>query len=1041
MSYKEFFDKNKREVSKKAIATKIIDMIEKIELNNTTLSARRWVWELIQNARDISHDKIDINIHVDDKTVKFSHNGKPFKSTHLLSLINQVSAKDRNDDNVVGRYGTGFITTALLSKEVEIESLIKEDNEALKKFKINLDRRSNNIEELSKSIENTLLQLDSIDKSEEIKYTKGEMTTTFTYMLNTQQAREVAKSGYNDLLNCIDYVLILQPKINRICLNNVEIYTEKIDDDTFEDIDGSLYKVFKGNDTNIYLKVDDDKSSFIIPIDFINNKYIIKETDTLIPKLFCEFPCVGTENFSFPVVFNNRSFFLTEPRDGVYLTESSKKDVQANRRYVEDGVETLIKIIKFMSNITDKVEGIEKLLYLPEYRSYDWQNDDYIQMNIIRNIRHNVKNTPFILIEDKIYSLDEICIADFENPQERELANVLLNCAYKEEVVPTSDYDKYLPLKNCMFDIFKDINNIIDIPINCTDINQLSNKLINKNNTKKLNAVEFINKIIELCYIDKNNWAYLNDIAIFPTLDGSFKRLNEVYDISDVLESVKQLFIKASINKGIGYTILRHPSPSAYLNPNINSSKLNTRKYSTIEILNKLEDYELTLEGSLEIISIAPPNTSGLYEIYTSLLELAIKIKNIPKVEVNDSYSIEFIRVCEKAILNEILQNPKYGIEITNKMLKYINDNGHQALLKMNLNRVRISNIKGGIAPIHSIPTKECYYMTSNNLELQEIYFEFYPEVEGRTIDPRYKYIEELFQPVQLTDFNMANYITKKVLQILNSGSNRRQIETELLQKIYNYMQLNYEKVDNEFPRLKEKMYLLCSNEILKENQDIINKVREEAIKRNMTVEEYMKETTANKVYNMSNYFDFYEEDTDLDEYLLDWNEDMSDKDINRARKIGKKGEKMAYEEIINYYIVEGYEVVYDKDNETKLSKKELEGEINYINVKLFFDNQQGYDIIISKDDVVMYYIEVKATVSRNIKKVGLSRSQMAKASICHFGYAEYILICITDIECKPIFNVVINPFAQIFCDDVMSMKVAVSMVDVDKSIHRKLAY
>lgn len=38
------------------------------------------------------------------------------------------------------------------------------------------------------------------------------------------------------------------------------------------------------------------------------------------PKLFCDFPLIGTDDFPFPVVINSSDFNPTKPRDGIYLS-------------------------------------------------------------------------------------------------------------------------------------------------------------------------------------------------------------------------------------------------------------------------------------------------------------------------------------------------------------------------------------------------------------------------------------------------------------------------------------------------------------------------------------------------------------------------------------------------------------------------------------------------------------------------------------------------------------------------------------------------
>src|SRR5690606_34307786 len=62
-------------------------------------SARRWVWELLQNAEDVITDDGQIEINLTDSTVEFSHNGSPFQHSNLLAILSQRSIQGRIETN------------------------------------------------------------------------------------------------------------------------------------------------------------------------------------------------------------------------------------------------------------------------------------------------------------------------------------------------------------------------------------------------------------------------------------------------------------------------------------------------------------------------------------------------------------------------------------------------------------------------------------------------------------------------------------------------------------------------------------------------------------------------------------------------------------------------------------------------------------------------------------------------------------------------------------------------------------------------------
>jgi hypothetical protein len=73
------------------------------------------------------------------------HNGGAFSAENIRFLIEQVSSKDgTNDSNgrptTTGRFGTGFLTTHLLSERVFVRGVAAGKGYAPRKFKLTLDR-------------------------------------------------------------------------------------------------------------------------------------------------------------------------------------------------------------------------------------------------------------------------------------------------------------------------------------------------------------------------------------------------------------------------------------------------------------------------------------------------------------------------------------------------------------------------------------------------------------------------------------------------------------------------------------------------------------------------------------------------------------------------------------------------------------------------------------------------------------------------------------------------------------------------------------
>lgn len=68
-----------------------------------------------------------MRIEIRDDKLIFAHNGDPFRVSDLESLVAQYSSKaEENNVNTetTGKYGTGFITTYIVSRKVRIKGLL-----------------------------------------------------------------------------------------------------------------------------------------------------------------------------------------------------------------------------------------------------------------------------------------------------------------------------------------------------------------------------------------------------------------------------------------------------------------------------------------------------------------------------------------------------------------------------------------------------------------------------------------------------------------------------------------------------------------------------------------------------------------------------------------------------------------------------------------------------------------------------------------------------------------------------------------------------
>lgn len=226
MSFSEKIKQLRTKAQESQAANKIIDMLKALDSNNDANTAYRWIWELIQNAKDVpnSSGKVDIEISFDasKKTLEFRHNGRLFSTKNIIFLIEQVSTKERDKiehkkEKSTGKFGTGFLTTHLLSKKVTVSGYIQDDDEPISKFSIDLDRTSGLQREIIASIENSCNQLENNSFHAEASIDENAFNTCFTYYLN-DLGINVAKEGINNLIVSAPFVFAFVPEINTITI-------------------------------------------------------------------------------------------------------------------------------------------------------------------------------------------------------------------------------------------------------------------------------------------------------------------------------------------------------------------------------------------------------------------------------------------------------------------------------------------------------------------------------------------------------------------------------------------------------------------------------------------------------------------------------------------------------------------------------------------------------------------------------------------------------------------------------------------------------
>jgi hypothetical protein len=229
LSFSSQFSKSQEKSYQRNIATKIYEVMSKLRAGaqSSSTSAKRWVWELIQNAKDVSIDgKVSVLVDVDlDGTnphVTFKHNGATFSPENIRFLIEQVSSKDRTNDEegrptTTGKFGTGFLTTHLLSERVTIRGVTEGSGFTRRKFKLALDRSGSSLEAITNAVKAAKDSLADLDDQLEYKgYDSSKFNTAFRYDLPDKTGKDVARAGLADLGICLPYTLAFVPEVESV---------------------------------------------------------------------------------------------------------------------------------------------------------------------------------------------------------------------------------------------------------------------------------------------------------------------------------------------------------------------------------------------------------------------------------------------------------------------------------------------------------------------------------------------------------------------------------------------------------------------------------------------------------------------------------------------------------------------------------------------------------------------------------------------------------------------------------------------------------
>ncbi len=596
------------------------------DLNNPSDNdRRRWIWELIQNAKDtIANDKerneIDVRIEIDNDIVRFSHNGAPFTAESRLGLLYKYSEEKENQEST-GRFGTGFLTTHCLSKIVTIESNMYKNSEhtELCGFEVTMFRDGLIASELLEGLE-------KMRQSEKF-YDKTFDWTTFIYHVNSDSGRKAIELGVQEFLKNIAPTMLFCKELTSIELNNngkkisiqrcgEQILTENLSQVEFN-ISGidSPHKRFiishfeSPNEeiSNRYKSKRNLRLDVAIEIDDNNN--IVSHEDNL--SHFCVLPLVGIEEqLSEPIIINSPDFEPDSERQSLLLSGNNYNEEACT--ITETGINRLI-----YSKVFPLFETL--VLYLSNHhygRLYLLSNglnrvnnhknldSEWYKENVRNNYRKILCKYPLVKLHTNVsqYALLSDCIFAKEKDEIEQTLFSLIQSLYPSQMAADNhEWSSRLWSKDIALWNTEEL---------CVDIGQKGNiETLQVTNTS---TYEWYNNFLEL--VIKSNESLLKEHSLLPNMNGDLlKRDTEDFkEGENITSDIINLLNDLGIDKKL---LLLHPQiTSIHLDSKYNSQSYSAEINRLVKIIIDDGHTNNKLERLIPLLSIVP-NDTNKYEI------------------------------------------------------------------------------------------------------------------------------------------------------------------------------------------------------------------------------------------------------------------------------------------------------------------------------------------------------------------------------------------------------------------------------------------
>lgn len=497
---------------------------------------KRWVWELIQNAKDTiasdpTRNQINVRIEIEGDIVRFRHDGNPFTSDARFGLLYKYS-EDKENSESTGRFGTGFLTTHCLSKVVTIESNMYSNDEKteLCGFSVTMYRDG--------QIEKELLE--GLDKMEESQKYYGDLFewTTFTYHVSTDSGRRAIQLGIENFYKHITQTMLFCKELASIELNDngkitniirrpIEEVAPNVMSAIFEihgettSIRKFLYSSYHEYNKELSDRYRADREIRIdAAIEVDENNCIVSHAGNT--SHFCVLPLVGIETqLEEPIILNSPDFEPDEERQSLLLSGQNWDEEHNN--ISEVGINQIIysKVYSLYDNLVSYLSSNSygKLYLLAnglkKAKEHDKLDEKWYSENVIKNYRDVLLKYPVV----EPYANKELkkladCIFVQESKNKNEVFS-LLTSLYPDKLIKDN-----LEWSQFVWEEGLDIWNTEDLCKNIEEKNNWNNITLEEG----VAVTDWYNKF--LTHVQTYDERYLKKYALLPNMNGELKKID-----------------------------------------------------------------------------------------------------------------------------------------------------------------------------------------------------------------------------------------------------------------------------------------------------------------------------------------------------------------------------------------------------------------------------------------------------------------------------------------------------------------------------------